>query len=511
MHLQRALLLVLLVLLAPRAAAAQERGSDAVIAAIRAAATERSRLEPLAHALLDSLGPRLTGTPGKAAAHAWAEAILGGWGLEARNDVYGSWPGWRRGTARVDLLAPRVRTLDARLLAFARGTEGAVTAEVVALPDAADPAAFRAWLPAVAGRFVLVAPPAPSCRPVESWQRWAEPATLAAYAARVAREDSAWRRRVAATGIHPRALAHRLAEAGAAGILESSWTGGWGTDLVHDAPTQLAPVLGVGCEDHALLHRLAASGSVTLRVDADAEHTGPVAAMNTVALLRGSELPDEYVVLSAHFDSWDGASGATDNGSGVLVMMEAMRILSEVVPNPRRTILLGLWGGEEQGLNGSRAFAEDHPEVVAGIQLVLNQDTGTGRIDRVSLQGFTGIGAPLGRWLERAGPEWAIEVDDPGMPSAGSSDHSSFVCRGVPALWMLSASWDYGMYTWHTTRDSHDKLVFAELRRNAALLATLAYLASETPERLPRNVRALPPLPSGEPAAWPRCGTARRR
>jgi carboxypeptidase Q len=217
-----------------------------------------------------------------------------------------------------------------------------------------------------------------------------------------------------------------------------------------------------------------------VRLRADAERTGPAPAANTVGTVRGVELPDEYVVLSAHFDSWDAASGATDNGSGVLVMMEAMRILREVYPRPRRTIVVGLWGGEEQGLNGSRAFAEDHPEVVEGIQVLLNQDTGTGRIDRISLQGFVGMGAPLGRWLARVPRELAagVQVDDPGMPSPGSSDHSSFVCRGAPSLWLLSTSWDYGTYTWHTSRDSYDKLVFADLRRNAVLLAMLAYLAS---------------------------------
>jgi carboxypeptidase Q len=500
-----------MLLVVPAAAPAQERSTGEVLAAIREEGTERSLLETLAVALLDSIGPRLTGTPGQLAAHGWAAGVLASWGLEARNETYGEWTGWRRGTAHVDLLSPRVRTLEARLVAYSRGTGGSVTGEVIPLPDVADPASFRAWLPAVAGRFVLVSAPAPSCRPLESWQRWADPPGLAAHAARVARSDSAWSRRVAAAGVPPWQLARLLGDAGAAGVLESEWTGGWGTEVVHEAYTRTVPVLSIGCEDHGLLHRLAAAGGATLRVDAVAEHTGPAPAMNTLGFLRGGTLPGEFVVLSAHFDSWDAASGATDNGSGVLVMMEAMRILRAVLPRPRRTILLGLWGGEEQGLNGSRAFAEDHPRVLDGIQLVLNQDTGTGRIDRVSLQGFAAVGERLRGWLALADPGWAIELDDPGMPSAGSSDHSSFVCRGIPALWMLSASWDYGTYTWHTTRDTPDKLVFPELRRNAVLVAMLAYLASESPERLPRTVRELPPRPTGEPSRWPPCGPARRR
>jgi carboxypeptidase Q len=507
MNFARSLLVVTILAVAPAAA------QDAVVERIRVEGMERSRLEEMAHALLDGIGPRLTGSPEQAAAHAWAAETMRGMGAEARTEAYGTWPGWRRGTARVQLLEPRVRTLDARLLAYSRGTGGrAVTGEVVALPDVADAAAFAAWLPSVAGRWVLVSPPAVSCRPTESWQRWATPEALAAPAARVAASDSAWARRLAATGEPAWRLAHRLALAGAAGVLESDWSGGWGTERVHAAFTPAAPVVSVGCEDHALLHRLAAGGGATIRVMADAEHLGPVPAANTIGVVRGSELPDEYVVLSAHFDSWDAASGATDNGAGVLAMLEALRILREAYPRPRRTIVVALWGGEEQGLNGSRAFAEDHPEVVEGLQVLLNQDTGTGRIERISLQGFAEAGPLVRRWLARVPAELAegIELDDPGLPSGGSSDHSSFVCRGAPGLWLLSRSWDYGTYTWHTTRDSYDKLVFPELRRNATLLAMLAYLASEDPERVPRTRRALPADASGAPGAWPRCGVAER-
>jgi carboxypeptidase Q len=485
---------------------------DAVLERIWSEGMERSALERMAHSLLDSVGPRLTGTPEKAAGHGWAVQTLRGWGVEARNERYGSWTGWRRGTAHADLVWPRVRTLDARLVGYSRGTEGTVTGEVVALPEVADTAAFRAWLTGVAGRFVLVSPPPPSCRPVESWHAWALPSTLADLARRAAQVDSSWARRMAATGVAPWALPRVLARAGAAGVIENEWTGGWGTETVHMTYVPDLPVLNVGCEDYGLLARLAEGGGATLRLRADAALTGEAPAMNTLGFVRGSELPEEYVFLSAHFDSWDAASGATDNGSGVLVMMEAMRILREVYPRPRRTLAIGLWGGEEQGLNGSRAFAEDHPEVVARLQVLLNQDTGTGRIDRISLQGFTEAGAPLRRWLARVPAELSggIELDDPGMPSAGSSDHSSFVCRGVPALWLLSRSWDYGTYTWHTQRDTHDKLVFPELRRNAVLLAMLAYLASEDPERVPRTMRAIPGPAPGVEGEWPRCGAALR-
>src|SRR5262249_52677216 len=110
------------------------------------------------------------------------------------------------------------------------------------------------------------------------------------------------------------------------------------------------------------------------------EFLGELPVFNVIAEIKGAEKPNEYIVLSAHYDSWDAGSGSTDNGTGTMTMMEGLRILKQLYPHPRRTILVGHWGGEEQGLNGSHAFAEDHPEVVAGVYAGWNQDNGTGRV-----------------------------------------------------------------------------------------------------------------------------------
>jgi hypothetical protein len=118
-----------------------------------------------------------------------------------------------------------------------------------------------------------------------------------------------------------------------------------------------------------------------------------------VGEIKGRELPNEYVMLSAHFDSWDGGSGATDNGTGTITMLEAMRILRLVYPNPRRTILVGHWSGEEQGLNGSRGFVADHADIVNGLQALFNQDNGTGRVETMSASGFPDAAANLARYL----------------------------------------------------------------------------------------------------------------
>jgi hypothetical protein len=507
--------LALLLSTCPLKVAAQESWTtdDRVLRAIWSEGMERSRLEPMAQALLDSIGPRLTGSPGQLAAHEWAAAQFRGWGIGARNETYGSWPGWERGTAHVDLVQPRVRSLEARLLAWSPGTSGAVTAEVVVIPELADTAAARRWLAGVRGKFVLGAVEPVTCRPIENWQKWAQPQTRAGLARDVARADSSWRRRLSGLRVQPSQVEVLLAGAGAAGVVTSEWTGGWGTQRVHDAFGIPVPVVDVTCEDFGLLHRLASRGQgPVIRVDATAQFTGAGNAMNTVAVIPGRALPNEYVVLSAHFDSWDAGSGATDNGTGSLVMMEAARILRAVHPHPKRTIVVGLWGGEEQGLNGSRAFAQDHPEIVQGLQALLNQDTGTGRIDRISLQGFTEAAPFFRRWLARVPPMLAdsIALDEPGLPSAGSSDHSSFVCDGAPGFWLLSKSWDYGTYTWHTDRDTYDKIVFSDLRRNAVLLAMLAYQAAED-EHIPRTRRTeFPPNTAGQPGSWPACRPAQR-
>jgi len=231
-----------------------------------------------------------------------------------------------------------------------------------------------------------------------------------------------------------------------------------------------------------------------------------------VAEMKGTERPDEYVVLSAHFDSWDGASGATDNGTGTITMMEAMRILKAAYPNPRRTIVVGHWGGEEQGLIGSGAFAEDHPEIIRGLQAAFNQDNGTWRIDHIRMQGFAGAGTSFGKWFGKIPNEIAdnIRLDIPGVPETGGSDHMSFICRGAPGFRLQSSYPEYRQYTWHTNRDTFDKVVFDDLRNNATLAAMLAYLASEDPETVQRTQRVLPRNAQGNPGSWPRCGTPRR-
>jgi hypothetical protein len=486
-------------------------------------------VEALSQVLNDSLGPRLTGSPNLKAASDWAIATYAGWGVPARAEQYGTWLGWRRGVSHLDLIQPRVRSLNAMTLAWSPATPKArpVEGAVILLPDVADSAAFAAWLPQAKGKFVAISFPQPTCRPDAAWQEYTGPDEEARMRAMFmgrqpgpgdvyvrmrterAAADSAWRARIAKTGYNARTLPAVLESAGAAGILSSEWPNGYGVQRIFQARTEKVPTYGVSCEDYGLVARLAEHGQgPVVRAQADAEFLGEQPAINTIAEIKGTEKPDEYVVLSAHFDSWDGGSGATDNGTGTVIMMEAMRILKKVYPNPKRTIIVGHWNSEEQGLNGSSAFATDHPEVVQGLQALFNQDNGTGRIASISPLGLVGASEFLGRWVGQLPNELTrgLRVDLPGSPSGGGSDHASFICHGAPAFSLGSEPWDYFSYTWHTNLDTYDKLVLDNVRQNAILTAMLAYLAADDPATVPREQRIMPVNPrTGRQGTWPQC------
>lgn len=471
--------------------------------------TGKSQVARLAQVLTDSIGPRLSGTPAFQSAVDWVAARYAEWGITARKEKYGTWRGWRRRYSHIDLIAPRERTLEGMILAWSPGTTKPVEGDVVVVPELADSAAVRAWLPNVKGKFILLSAPEITCRPDENWERLARPASVTAMKAARDSTRRFWNQRVQRMGGN---AMNTLETAGAAGIITSLWSAGWGVNKVFSASTKTVPVMDLSCEDYGLLHRLAANNQgPRLRLDARSEQLPDAPMFNVVGELKGTEKPDEYILLGAHLDSWDGASGATDNGTGTVMMMEAMRLLKAAYPNPKRTILVGHWGAEEQGLIGSRAFAEDHPEVVNGMQVAFNQDNGTWRIEYIRMMGLTGAASHFGRWLSAvpAEIESLIDLDIPGVPETGGSDHMSFLCAGAPSFRLQSNYPDYRQYTWHTNRDTYDKLILDDLKNNATLAAMLAYQASEDPQRVPRDQRILK-TPSGADQPWPRCPTARR-
>jgi len=481
---------------------------DATLQRIWTLGDDSSAVAQLAQVLADSIGPRLTGTEGLDAARRWVMQRYQSWGVPVRAEQYGTWRGWRRGVATVELIAPRHRQLDATLLAWSPGTSAKpVTAAVIALPSVADSAAFAAWLPSAAGKFVLVSTPETSCRPEENLKRDMSPEEYQHFVHERRAYVTQWESRSVRTKLGPVRLIRALESTGAAGILQSAWSEGWGAERIHMADTDRIPSLALTCEDYGLLARLVEHGqSPRVQVTATADARGAVPVFNTIAALRGAELPEQYVILSAHLDSWDGASGATDNGTGTVMMMEAMRILRAAYPHPRRTIIAGHWSGEEQRALGSIAFAADHPEILRGVQAVFNQDNGTGRVSRISMSGFMDAGPHFARWMARMPTEISrfVTLINPGLPGTGS-DHQFFLCHGAPAFSLGADEWDYHTYTWHTNLDTFDKISVGDLRSNAILVAMLAYEASEDPQQMRRDTRLLPADDAGAVRAWPAC------
>ena len=485
--------------------------ADPVIRQIWDEGMNRSQVGKLAQTLLDSIGPRLTASPNMTRAQNWLLAMYEKWGIPARKEGYGTWNSWKRGATFVQLTSPRSKTLEAMMLSWSGNTSGSWSeGEAVAIKPYTTLEEYVAWLGTLRGKIVLSSAPRVSCRIPSQVSEYATLATMASLdSAQQALDDTydALPQRV-------RSFYDDVKAAGAVAVFESNWSRYPGIEKIFGSPHNSAlPVIDVGCEDYGMLFRLAQNHQGPMvRVMAESEFLGEQPVFNVVGEIKGATKPNEYVVLSAHFDSWEGHSGATDNGTGTLTMMEAMRILRTVFPRPSRTILVGHWSGEEQGLNGSGSFAADHPEIVSGLQFAFNQDNGTGRIVSIGPSVMPENGARLASYMSqmpREATQW-IRLQPPAMYSGGS-DHVSWLCRGAPAANLNALSWDYGYTTWHTNRDSFDKVVLDDLRNNATVAAMFAYMASEDKQRTSRKLmNPLPALANGKPMVLPACGIPQR-
>ena len=485
--------------------------TDPMIVKIWEEGMQRSQAAALSQALLDSIGPRLTGSPNMNRAQDWAVSMYKKWGISARKERYGTWNSWRRGPGSVVLTAPRSKSLEATMLSWSGNTAGRpVDGDVMLLTPFGSAEEFRAWLPSVRGKIVLASAPRLTCRMPNQVAEFATPAMAASLDSAQRDVDATYRGLTQLV----RTFYTDLKAAGAVAVFESNWSQYPGINKIFGSPRNSAlPVFDIGCEDYGLLHRLASNRqSPKVRVTAESEFLGDQPVFNVIGEIKGATKPNEYVVLSAHFDSWEGHSGATDNGTGTITMMEALRILKTVYPSPSRTILVGHWSGEEQGLNGSGSFAADHPEIAAGLQFAFNQDNGTGRVVSIGPTILPENGPRLASYMSAMPREitgW-IRLQAPAMYSSGS-DHMSWLCRGAPAANLNALSWDYGQTTWHTNRDSYDKVMQDDLRNNATLTAMLAYMASEDRERTSRKL--LDPMPNaanGQPARIPNCANPQR-
>ena len=451
--------------------------------------TNNSQLETLAHELFDVIGPRLVGTPQMKNAHDWAVKNYEKWGIPARLHQWGIWRGWERGITHIDMLEPRVRTLAGRQLAWSPSTsKRGITAEVIKPPKINDKSEFEQWLKTVKGKFILVSQNQITGRPDYQWKEFATQESFDKMKEERNKMSREWYSNISKTGYGYRDISKAFEDAGAVGLISSYWSKESGANKIFSARTDKIPNVDLNLEDYTMLYRMAERGlTPKVKIVSTSKELGEMPTFNTIAEIKGVEKPDEYVMLSAHFDSWDGGQGTTDNGTGTLVMMETMRILKKFYPNPKRTIMVGHWGSEEQGLNGSRAFVEDFPNIIENIQSLFNQDNGTGRVINISGEGFLNSYDYISDWLSAVPRDVAK-----GMPSTGSTDHASFVAAGVPAFNLSALDWAYSNFTWHTNLDTYDKIVFDDLKNNVILTAILAYKASEDEDKASREKRVIP-------------------
>ena len=253
---------LILIILAVSVQAQSLIKDDAVLKAIWKEANENSQLKQLAHELLDVVGPRLSGTPQMLKANDWAVSKFKSWGVSARNEKMGEWLGWERGITHIDLLEPRVRTLEGMLLAWSVGTPAAgITAGLVTFPDFKDEADFKKWLPSVKGKIVLVSEPEITGRPDYNWEEFATKESFEKMKEERSALGKKWRENIEKTGLPTRSrdgaktLYDAIEEAGAAAVISSRWSNGFGVNKVFSTLTKKIPSFDVGMEDYGLIYR----------------------------------------------------------------------------------------------------------------------------------------------------------------------------------------------------------------------------------------------------------------
>jgi carboxypeptidase Q len=494
--------MVLTVMAAPLGAqVAQERLDLDVVERIRDEGLNRSQIPALAGHLTDVVGPRLTNSPGMKRAYDWTSATLRGWGLT--NVVVEPWGefgrGWKNRGLTFTALTPYPRPIHAMPMAWSGGTDGVVTGRVVTI-DAETPADLARYRGQLAGAFVMVQP----YREIEpEWEsrdrrhslEWLLEPQSAAPQAGLTPEEQAERARMQADWQRQREMREALAEMllherPAAVLHPSGWTYGimrvGGTGAWRAGTPIGPPELVVAHEHYGQIWRNAQRGVETrLELSVDNEwFEDDLRAFNVLADLPGSDRANEYVMIGGHLDSWHTGTGATDNAAGSVVMMEAMRILKTLGLEPRRTIRIGLWSGEEQGLWGSRMWVENHPHLHNRISGYLNFDNGTGRIRGIYSQMNEGV-IPI--FEQILWPFRDLGVTGVRHANTGSTDHVPFDRAGIPGFQFVQDPIEYSIRSHHSHVDTFERLVLDDLKQAAVVVATMAYHLAMRDELLPRK------------------------
>jgi carboxypeptidase Q len=506
-------------------ALAQERVDQAAIDKIKTEALDRSQIMETASWLTDVYGARLTGSPNIKAAGEWAAKKLTEWGMvNARLEPWGYFGrGWTNERLSLHVISPTPWPVIAYAAAWTPGTNGVVTGDVVRIEadSANDLQKYRGKL---RNAFVMLAP---ARRLTPKFVADAERYTAAGLdslatppAARAGGGGGRGGRgggRGGAAGApsFTQVRAEFLANEGVAAILAlgsgDSTRGTMGTVFTTASgsrdpktPTRTLTLL-LAPEHYNRIARVVEKGQ-TVRMEANVKNTfydQDLNAFNIMADIPGSDpqLKDEIVMLGAHFDSWHAGTGATDNAAGSAVMMEALRILKATGLPLKRTVRIGLWSGEENGLLGSRAYVRNtfgNPNDTTGtapqkpaydkFSGYFNVDNGTGKIRGVYLQGNAAVGPIFTEWMK---PFNSLGTGTVTIRNTGGTDHGSFDAAGLPGWQFIQDEVEYGSRTHHSNMDVYDRLVADDMKHNAMIVAAFVYLAANRDEKLPRKPRVI--------------------
>jgi carboxypeptidase Q len=490
--------LVLLAIAPP--IAAQSSVDTAGVSRLLDQAMNRSEVMQNLQYLSDVIGPRLSGSPAMRRANEWTASRFKAYGVPSKLEGYEFGVTWERGPATMRLLAPFTRAITAYSWAWTEGTGGKPVDGSVVLTDLSTPESLAVYVDKVRGAWVLTREPLPVWNPdgpemtaKDSLELEEQRKLRQSLTADTSVEAVTARRQFAID------LPYRLRAAGALGTLVDG-SKEHALMTMSGSPNRISPLpnLVISHEDYALLARLIKAGR-TPRVEAQVQNRmgrAPVQQWNTVAEIRGTERPGQTVILGAHLDSWDLGTGVTDNGTGSMVVLEAARVIAKSGLKPKRSIRFILFSGEEQGLMGSRAYAEAHKGEADSIQAVLVLDNGTGAITGQALQGRDDL---RGLWEQLLAPVAKLDADSIREASKMGTDHLSFLPYGVPGFNFDQKTRGYN-HTHHSQSDTYDKAVVGDLKQASAVMAVTAWELANSPELLPRGpkspVQEVPNKPS---------------
>jgi hypothetical protein len=453
----------------------------AVTQAILEEIDKRSELMANIEYLCDMIGPRLTGSPGLARANHWTRDKFQQYGLSSAHlEPWTIEKAWTRGEARGRVVVPVEQRILLESAGWSPSTRGPQRGPVVHV-KAKSADELNAYKGKLKGAWVLFSEVSVQPRPNQP-------------APSLDREMRRRMRDYMGQRTFRQERSKFLVAEGAAGTLvDSSKEHGLinMTSASSNFTASELPEAFLTTESYGLIWRLLKRGPVEIEIDLkNTFSTSPVEVYNTVAEIPGAEKPDEVVIIGGHIDSWDLGTGATDNGTGIMAVLEAARALKAVNVKPRRTIRFVLFSGEEQGLHGSRAYVKAHQKEMPRISAVLIHDAGTGRVKSLGLQGRYDLREVMDKIVEPF--KEAVDLEELSQRSMFGTDHLSFLPHGVPAFAVVQDMAEYRK-THHTESDTFDKVYPDEINQGAKVLSAWAYNVAMLPELLPRNPK--PPQP----------------